>query len=135
MREISKMLTLDVGKETLTFRISKLDAFSGARLLKLLMPYLPLLEHFGMQTLGDVERFIADHQEAAYQLALSQLAITDIDILSESVGLQNLCFVYILKKGGNASDLRFVFDTVNGQQPSNTLLAENIMNLAKNLKI
>ena len=100
-----------------------------------LTSYLPILEHFGMESLGDVERFIADYQEAAYQLALSQLAITDLDILSESVGLQNLCFVYILKKGGNADELCFVFDTINGQQPSNALLADNIMNLAKNLKM
>ena len=100
-----------------------------------MMSYLRVLESFGLETLGDVQQLIDENCDEAYQLALSQLAITDLDILSESVGLQNLCFIYILKKGGNASDLRFVFDTINGQQPSNTLLAENIMNLAKNLKI
>ena len=36
MREITKTLTLPVGDTTLTFRLSKLDAFSGGRLLKLL---------------------------------------------------------------------------------------------------
>ena len=36
MREITKTLTLPIGDETLTFRLSKLDAFSGGRLLKLL---------------------------------------------------------------------------------------------------
>ena len=36
MREITKTLTLPVGEETLTFRLTKLDAFSGAKLLKIL---------------------------------------------------------------------------------------------------
>ncbi len=36
MREITKTLPLQVEDATLTFRLSKLDAFSGGRLLKLL---------------------------------------------------------------------------------------------------
>ena len=36
MREITKNLSLAVGEETMTFRLTKLDAFSGGRLLKLL---------------------------------------------------------------------------------------------------
>ena len=37
-----------------------------------LMPFLPVLETFGLQTLGDVQRFIDENNEDAYQLALSQ---------------------------------------------------------------
>ena len=36
MREITKTITLPVGEETLNFRLTKLDAFAGARLLKIL---------------------------------------------------------------------------------------------------
>ena len=36
MRQITKTLTLLLGKETHTFRLTKLDAFSGVRVLKLL---------------------------------------------------------------------------------------------------
>ena len=39
MREITKNLSLPGRKEMMNFRISKLDAFSGARLLKLLSAY------------------------------------------------------------------------------------------------
>lgn len=35
----------------------------------------------------------------AYQLVLSQLATTGLDILADSVGLQNLCLVHTLKQG------------------------------------
>ena len=36
MRQITKTLNLPLGKETHTFRLTKLDAFSGVRVLKLL---------------------------------------------------------------------------------------------------
>ena len=54
-----------------------------------LMPFLPVLESFGFETIGDVQRFIDEHSEDAYQLTVSQLAITDLDILSSSTALQN----------------------------------------------
>ncbi len=36
MRQITKTLSLPLGEETRTFRVTKLDAFSGVRVLKLL---------------------------------------------------------------------------------------------------
>ena len=62
-----------------------------------MLPFMPILEGFGLETLGDVQRFIDNNSNEAYQLAVSQLAITDLDILSETIGLQNLCITYILK--------------------------------------
>ena len=94
-----------------------------------LMTFLPLLESFGLETLGDVQQFIADNSDDAYQLALSQLAVTDIDILSESVGLLNLCLVYVLKHNGDRDGLRNVYDTVNGKDRSNELLADAVLKL------
>ncbi|MCR4765671.1 MAG: hypothetical protein K5856_05820 [Bacteroidaceae bacterium] len=98
-----------------------------------LMGFLPLLESFGFQTLHDVEMFIHDNSEDAYQLALEQIALTDLDILAENVGLQNLCLVYILKQGRGREGLRFVYDTLNGKQDSNDILVDMIMEEAKHL--
>ena len=89
--------------------------------------FLPILEHFGMETLGDVQRFVTENAEDAYQLALSQLAVTDLDILSSNVGLQNLCLVYVLKQGGSRDDLIYIYDKLNGQQSANGLLADAIL--------
>ena len=98
-----------------------------------LMVFLPLLESFGLETLDDVQQFIADNSDDAYQLALSQLAVTDIDILSESIGLLNLCLVYVLKHHGGREGLCQVYDTINGKDPSNTLLADVILKQARTL--
>jgi ppGpp synthetase/RelA/SpoT-type nucleotidyltranferase len=82
-----------------------------------LMPFLPLLESFHFETLGDVQNFIDENSEDAYQLALAQLAITDLDILSETVGLQNLCIVYALKNEGYENVVQNVLKTFCGDNP------------------
>ena len=98
-----------------------------------LMPFLPILMRFKLQTLEDVQRFINDNSDDAYQLALSQLAMTDLDIMSETVGLQNLCLVFMLKQGGGIAGLKYIFDTINGEQERNHALAESLLRRARNL--
>lgn len=92
-----------------------------------LMPFLPVLEHFGMESLGEVQAMVDELSDTAYQLALSQLAITDLDILSESVGLQNLCIVWTLKHGGNREEVKLIYDTIYGANDSNAYLADSII--------
>jgi hypothetical protein len=91
------------------------------------MPFLPILESFGMESLGQVQAMVDELSDAAYQLALSQLAITDLDILSEMVGLQNLCVVYSLKNGGSRDDIKYIYDTLYGANESNLHLADAII--------
>jgi len=99
-----------------------------------LMPFLPLLEKFGLETLGKVQEFIDRNSDDAYQLALSQLALTDIDILSESVGLQYLCLVYVLKNGKGRDGMKFVYDTINGESNGNWALADMMLAQAETLR-
>lgn len=98
-----------------------------------LMPFLPVLESFGMETIGDVQLFIDDNSDDAHQLALSQLALTDLDILSSSVALQYLCLVYVLKQGGGRDGLKSVYDIINGESDANGVLADQMMEQAKTL--
>ena len=98
-----------------------------------MMQFLPILESFRFTNLGDVKLFISENSEDAYQLAVSQIAITDLDILSESIGLQNLCLVYAIKQGKGLYGIKAIYDAINGEQDSNTALAENILRLASQL--
>lgn len=97
------------------------------------MSYLPLLEDFGFETLGDVQRFVDDNSDDAYQLALSDLAVTDLDILSDTVGLQNLCFVHVVKNGGGVKELKHVYDKIYGTHDDNTSLAEKTFQQTGNI--
>jgi hypothetical protein len=47
--------------------------------------------------------------------------------------LQNLCLVHVLKQGGGLFGIKAIFDIVNGEQPSNTLLAEAVLQQAQQL--
>ena len=98
-----------------------------------MMSYLPVLESFGLETLGDVQHFIDENSDDAYQLALSQLAITDLDILSSNTSLQYLCLVYVLKHNGGRDGLKSLYDLINGESDANGMLADLMMEQAKTL--
>ena len=97
------------------------------------MSYLPVLESFGMETLGQVQSFIDENSEDAYQLALSQLAITDLDLLSSNTALQYLCLVYVLKHDGGRDGLKSLYDLINGESDANSIVADMMMEQAKTL--
>ena len=98
-----------------------------------MMSYLPVLESFGLETLGDVQRFIDENSDDAYQLALSHLAITDLDILSSNTALQYLCLVNVLKQDGGRDGLKSLYDIINGENDTNYMLADLMIEQAKNL--
>lgn len=97
------------------------------------MSYLPVLESFGLETLGDIQQFIDANSDDAYQLALSQLAITDLDILSSNTALQYLCLVYVLKHDGGRDGLKSFYDRINGDSDANGMLADLMMEQAQTL--
>ncbi len=98
-----------------------------------MMSYLPVLESFGLETVGDVQRFIDENSDDAHQLALSQLAITDLDILSSNTALQYLCLVYVLKHNGGREGLKSLYDLINGESDANGMVADMMMEQAKTL--
>ena len=73
-----------------------------------LMPYYSILESFKLATLQDLDQFIKDNSEDAYQLAISQIAFTDLDILSENIGDSNLTLAEMMVR--QAKSLPFMQD-------------------------
>lgn len=98
-----------------------------------LMPYLAVFKELGCKTLGDVDRIIKEYFEGAYQIACYQMGLTDLDIIASSVGPQNLCIAYILKSGYGKAGIRKLFDLLNGPSESNGIMAEALMEQAKDL--
>ena len=98
-----------------------------------LVPYLKIFKDFRLRTLGELSRFIKDNSDDAYQLALYQLATTDIDIISSAIGVQNLCIVHILKSGMGVEGLKRMFDTLGGVNDYNLLRAQRVMDAASKL--
>jgi len=100
-----------------------------------LMPYYNVMLLLKMQTIGDIVRLRNDYSENAYQLALVQLAGTGLDILASSVALQNLCIVYILKKGFGEAGLVQMFNALYGKNDYNAQRAERIFKQAQKINI
>jgi hypothetical protein len=96
-----------------------------------LMPFLAVFKALGLKTLGDVAGLIKKYGDAAYQIACYQIGLTDLDILASSVGPQNLCLAYLLKKGGGRAGIRLMLDTLNGPSESNDMMAEYILTQAE----
>ena len=89
-----------------------------------LIRYLRVLNALQCKTLGDVQRLIKKYEDDAYRLARHQLGTTDLDIISSSVGLQNICIVCILDIGGGTMGLERLFNVINGESSQNAALAE-----------
>lgn len=96
-------------------------------------PYLRVFIAFNCKTIGDVDRLRQKYADGAYSLARHQLGNTDLDIISSSVGIQNICIVCILANGGGIIGLTRLFNTINGNNPQNELLADMIYKQAKDL--
>ena len=98
-----------------------------------LSSFLPLFVAMGFKTLGDLDQLIKQYAEAAYQIACFQISITDIDIISSSVGPQNLCTAFILKNGGGRPGLKWMLDTLNGPSKANDAMAGFLLEQTKDL--
>ena len=94
--------------------------------------FLPVLIALQLKTLGDVQRFIDSNADDAYLLAVTELGVTDLDILTESVGLQNLCIVQALKMGGGRPAIVRILDAVS-TFGDNEVLAQSIYDHASAL--
>ncbi|MBO4442688.1 MAG: hypothetical protein J5763_03595 [Bacteroidaceae bacterium] len=98
-----------------------------------LMPYLSVFKSIGLKTLGDIDRMIKDFSEGAYQIACYQIGLTDLDIISSSIGPQDLCIACILKNGGGKAGIKHMFDLLNGESDNNEMMAEMLLEQSKDL--
>ncbi len=98
-----------------------------------LMPYLSIFKALVFKTLGDIDNLIKNYSEGAYQIACYQIGVTDLDIISSSIGPQNLCIAYILKNGGGRAGIKMMFDALNGKSPGNEVMADLLIEQSKGL--
>ncbi len=100
-----------------------------------MLPYLAILKNLGFQTLGDIDRLITDYGYDAYLLALHEIGGTDIDIISSTVAIQDLCIVWIIENGGSEGDLVKFFNELLGANTYNQQRAKRVMDKAESLSL
>ena len=98
-----------------------------------LMGYLEVFKMLQCKTLGDIAKIIKNNSEGAFQLACYQIGLTDLDIISSSIGPQDLCIAYIVKVGGGKAGLKMLLDIINGVSDTNNMMAEILFEQTSNL--
>jgi len=74
----------------------RIASINGAEIQEVsVISYLPILDMMGFKTIGDIEKMKADYSDAVYEWCRSQFEGTDLDIMSSSLALQDLCVVYM----------------------------------------
>lgn len=112
----------------------KIAAINQAEILDTTaMPFLNFFKAMNFKTLGDIEKLKKTYSEDAYHLAVFQIGNTDLDIISSTVAIQDLCAVKILAEGGGVQGLEFFFDTIYGTNDYNKLRAERLFEQASQL--
>jgi len=98
-----------------------------------LMSYMAVFKHIGCKTLGDIIRMVKEYGEAAFQIACYQIGLTDLDIISSSLGPQDVCFAYVLKSGAGKPGMKALLDVINGESESNAMMAEFLVEQTSDL--
>lgn len=98
-----------------------------------LQDYIKVFRHLEFKTLGDIDRLLKKYSDEAFTLATHQIGRTDLDIISSSIGVQNLCCIHILRMGGGALEIKKIFDIIDGDSPFNEERAKMIIEDSKSI--
>lgn len=93
-------------------------------------PYYDVFVLLKFKTLGDIERIKNEYSEDAKRFALHRMAGMELDIMASSVGIQNLCIVYILKQGYGELGIKSLYDTLFGPSDDNIRRAKRTVQQA-----
>ena len=98
-----------------------------------LMNFLSVFKFMGCKNLGDIDKMVKENADAAYQIACYQIGLTDLDIISSSLGPQDVCIAAILRSGVGKVGLKLLFDELNGPSEMNEAMAELLVEQTKDL--
>lgn len=93
--------------------------------------YLAAFDLLELHTLEDLARMVKEESDEAYRLAERQLADTGLDIISSTVGLQNLCVAHALRQGMGEVGLRLLFESLGTSAHYAERRAKTMLRLAK----
>ena len=100
-----------------------------------MMPFLRVFLSLGCKNLGDIEEIRKECSDNAFRLAVFQIGGTDLDIISSTVAVQNLCLVHAKSKGAGLMGIKWILDELYGESSNNSIAAERILSQLQKLNI
>ena len=114
----------------------RIAAINQAEIVKAnMMPFLKVFMSLGCKNLGDIEAMRKEYSDDAFRLAVFQIGGTDLDIISSTVAVQNLCLVCAKAKGAGLMDIKWILDELYGESSNNSMTAERILSQLQKLNI
>ncbi len=97
--------------------------------------FLIVFKSFGFKTLKELDDFIRDYSDLAYEFSIRQFDGKDIDIITSITGPLALCVVFIVAKDMGESSVKMLLDTVYGERKINQKNASKLTKIAKSMGI
>ena len=95
--------------------------------------FLKVFKTFGFRTLKDLDDFIKNYSDLAYEFSIRQFDGKDIDIISSATGPLALCIVYILSNDMGETIVKRLLDSIYGERKSNDNLAKKLTNIGRSM--
>ena len=95
--------------------------------------FVKVFKAFGFKTLKDVDEFVKEYFDLAYEFSVRQFDGKDIDIITSITGPLYLSVVFILSKGMGAPIIKTLLDYVYGERKGNEKQASRLTETGKSM--
>lgn len=100
-----------------------------------ILPYYKVFSDMGFRTIGDIEAMKNKYFDDAKRFALHRIAGMKLDIIASTVGIINLCIVYLLKDGYGKNGLRRLIVEIYGEVPDLDSRVDKLIGEARDTNI
>ncbi|MBO5542806.1 MAG: hypothetical protein J5936_05135 [Acholeplasmatales bacterium] len=98
-----------------------------------LKAFLRVFKSFGFTTLKQLDDFVKDYSDVAYEFAVRQFSGRDLDIITSAAGPLALCVVYVLSKDMGEKVVKMILDAVYGPRTMNERTAARLTKIGKSM--
>ncbi|MCR5350711.1 MAG: hypothetical protein K6E20_06960 [Acholeplasmatales bacterium] len=119
------------GFETLNHRISTINNMEIEKVS--LREFLKVFKSLQFKTLKDLDQFVRNYSDLAYDFAVRQFSGKDLDIITSATGPLTLSVVYILSKDMGEVVVKILLDTIYGKRKSNVHMAHTLTSIGKSM--
>lgn len=114
----------------------KIAAINQAEILESPMDgYFDVLKFLGCKTLADLDNMVKSYSDEAFVLASRLLGRTDLNIISSTLAIQNICCISIIKSGAGINGLMRMLEILDGPSDDLEARAQLLMDDARAVRI
>ncbi len=95
--------------------------------------FLKVFKSFGFKTLKNLDDFIRQYSDLAYEFSIRQFSGKDIDIITNATGPLALSVVFVLSKDMGENVVRLVLDAIYGERKMNERMASRLTNIGRSM--